>query len=136
MWGLFEEEKKERKEKEKQEEGNKEKKESCIKWALNTCPGNIGYGHCVDRDCHSCQQAVLMVFCFFLFSTFLTTSSTTVTNRLLGLMVKASASRTCGYFCGSSHTSAVNIGTPVAILQGALRNKVSAGTDWPGVSIL
>ena len=39
-------------------------------------------------------------------------------------------------FLGSSHTSALKIGTPVATLPGAWRYRVSAGTGWPGVSIL
>ena len=37
---------------------------------------------------------------------------------------------------GSSHTSDLKIGTPVAILPGAWRDRVSAGTGRPGVSIL
>ena len=41
-----------------------------------------------------------------------------------------------GIFSGSSHTSDLNIGTPVATLLGALRYRVSAGAGWPGVSIL
>ena len=41
-----------------------------------------------------------------------------------------------GIFLGSSHTSDSRIGTPVATLQGAWRYRVSAGTGWPGVSIL
>ena len=66
-------------------------------------------------------------------------------DRLVGLVVKASASRAEGPgfesrlrrdFSGSSHTSDLNIGTPVATLQGAWRYRVSAGTGWPGVSIL
>ena len=36
----------------------------------------------------------------------------------------------------SSHTSALKIGTPVPTLPGACRHRVSAGTGWPGVSIL
>ena len=60
-------------------------------------------------------------------------------------MVKASASRAedSGLesrlrrdFSGSSHTSDLKIGTPVATLPGAWRYRVSAGTGWPGVSIL
>ena len=60
-------------------------------------------------------------------------------------MVKASTSRVddpgsnpaCdGIFPGSSHTSDLKIGTPVATLLGAWRYRVSAGTGWPGVSIL
>ena len=41
-----------------------------------------------------------------------------------------------GIFSGSSHTSDLNIGTPVATLPGAWRYRVSAGTGLPGVSIL
>ena len=64
---------------------------------------------------------------------------------LVGLVVKASASgaedpgfesRLRRDFYGSSHTSDLKIGTPVATLQGAWRYRVSAGTCRPGVSIL
>ena len=41
-----------------------------------------------------------------------------------------------GIFSGSSHTSDLKIGTPVATLPGAWRYRVSTGTDRPGVSIL
>ena len=41
-----------------------------------------------------------------------------------------------GIFSGSSHTSDLKIGTPVATLPGAWRFRVSAGTGRPGVSIL
>ena len=60
-------------------------------------------------------------------------------------MVKASASRAedpglkpCLHqdFSGSSHTSDLESGTPVATLPGAWRYRVSAGTGRPGVSIL
>ena len=67
-------------------------------------------------------------------------------DRLLGLVVKASASRAdsipgsnpacAGIFPGSSHTSDLKIGTPVATLPGAWRYRVSTGTGWLGVSIL
>ena len=67
-------------------------------------------------------------------------------DRLVGLVVKASASRADDpgfesrlrrdFFSGSSHTSDLNIGTPVATLPSAWRYRVSAGTGWPGVSIL
>ena len=65
--------------------------------------------------------------------------------HLVGLVVKASASRADdpGFeshlrrdFSGSSHTSGLKIGTPVATLPGAWRYRVSAGIAWPGVSIL
>ena len=68
-----------------------------------------------------------------------------VAYRLVGLVVKASASgaedpgfesRLRRDFSGSSHTSDLNIGTPVATLPGAWRYRVSAGTGRPGVSIL
>ena len=58
-------------------------------------------------------------------------------------MVKASASgaedpgfesRLRRDFSGSSHTSDFKIGTPVAILPGAWRYRVSAGTGRPGVT--
>ena len=60
-------------------------------------------------------------------------------------MVKASASRAedPGFesrsrqiFSGSSQTSDLKTGTPVATLPGAWRYRVSAGTGRPGVSIL
>ena len=66
-------------------------------------------------------------------------------NRLAGLVVKASASgaedprfesRLRRDFSGLSHTSDLNIGTPVATLPGAWHYRVSAGTGRPGVSIL
>ena len=69
----------------------------------------------------------------------------TFTNRLVGLVVKASASRAedPGFesrlrwdFSGSSHTSDLKNGTPVATLPGAWRYRVSVGTGRPGVSIL
>ena len=62
-------------------------------------------------------------------------------NRLTGLVVKASASgaeesRLRQDFSGSSHTSDLKFGTPVATLPGAWHYRVSAGTGRPGVSIL
>ena len=64
--------------------------------------------------------------------------------RLVGQVVKASASRTAGPgvrfllapgVFGSNQTSDFKIGTPVVSLPGACYT-VSAGTGWPGVSIL
>ena len=66
-------------------------------------------------------------------------------DRLVGLVVKASASRTenpgsnpacTGIFPRSSRTSDLEIGTPVATLPGSWRYRVSAGTGWSSVSIL
>ena len=68
-----------------------------------------------------------------------------IQDRLLGLVVKTSGSRAedPGFesrlrrdFFGSSHTSDLKIGTPVATLPGAWSYRVSAGTGRPGVSIL
>ena len=39
-------------------------------------------------------------------------------------------------FSELSHTSDLKIGTPVATLPGAWRSRASAGTGWPGISIL
>ena len=69
----------------------------------------------------------------------------TCEDRLVGLVVKASASgaEVPGFqsclrrdFSGSSHTGDLKIGTLVATLSGAWRYRVSAGTGRPGVSIL
>ena len=66
-------------------------------------------------------------------------------HRLVGLVVRrppqerkvpGSNPACAGIFSGSSHTSDLNIGTPVASLPGAWRYRVSAGTGRPGVSIL
>ena len=63
----------------------------------------------------------------------------------VGLVVKESASRADdpgldsrlhrGSFSESSHTSDLESGTPVAILQGAWCSRVSDVTGWLGVSI-
>ena len=50
--------------------------------------------------------------------------------------VPGSNPASAGIFSGSSHTSDLNIGTPVATLPGAWRYRVSTGTGRPGVSIL
>ena len=65
---------------------------------------------------------------------------------LAGLVVKASASRATdpgfdfrlcqGDSSESSHTGDLKVGTPVATLPGAWRDRSSAGTCLPGVSIL
>ena len=39
-------------------------------------------------------------------------------------------------YSGSSHTSDLKIGTPVATLPGAWHYRISTGTGWPCVSIL
>ena len=66
-------------------------------------------------------------------------------DRLVGLVVRrpprerkipGSNTACAGIFSGSSHTSDLKIGTPVATLLGAWRYRVSTGTGRPGVSIL
>ena len=66
-------------------------------------------------------------------------------DRLVGLVVRrpprewkipGSNPACAGILSGSSHTSDLKIGTPVATLPGAWRSRVSAGTSRPGVSIL
>ena len=66
-------------------------------------------------------------------------------DRLVGLVVRRpprerkvpGSNPACdGIFSGSSHTSYLKIGTPVATLPGAWRYRVSTGTVRPGVSIL
>ena len=67
-------------------------------------------------------------------------------DRLVGLVVKATASREAhpefdfrlrlGDFSGSSHASDLNIGSPVATLPGAWSFWVRFWTGWPGVSVL
>ena len=85
-----------------------------------------------------CSQMLLtrLLFCCYCFF---------YHHRLVGLVVKASTSRAedpgfesrlLGGFPGSSHTSDLEIGTPVATLPGARRYRVSAGTGLSGVSIL
>ena len=66
-------------------------------------------------------------------------------DRLTGLVVRrpprerkipGSNPACAGIFFGSSYSSDLKIGTPVATLPGAWRYRVSAGTGQPGVSIL
>ena len=68
-----------------------------------------------------------------------------MSHRLVGLVVRrpprerkipGSNAACAGIFSGSSHTSDLKIGTPVATLPGTWRYRVSAGTGQPGVSIL
>ena len=66
-------------------------------------------------------------------------------DRIVGLVVRrpprerkipGSNPACAGTFSGSSHTSDLKFGTPVATKPGAWRCSVSAGTGRPGVSIL
>ena len=68
-----------------------------------------------------------------------------IPDRLVGLVVRrpprerkvpGSNPACAGIFSGSSHTSDLKIGAPLATLPGAWRSRVSAGTGRPGVSIL
>ena len=103
--------------------------------------------YCCGRRCFS---VVAMVFIspqlgIILNLTKNTKSSSALTDRLVGQVVRRpprerkvlGSNPVCdGIFSGSSHTSDLNIGTPVATLSGACRYRVSTGTGRPGVSIL
>ena len=80
-----------------------------------------------------------------LFPSFSVLSFRRLVDRLVGLVVgrplrerkiPGSNPACAGIFSGSSHTSDLKIGTPVATLPGPWRYRVSAGTGRPGVSIL
>ena len=82
----------------------------------------------------------------------MSSASSPAFDRLVGLVVKALAqwlrrpprewkipgsNPACAeIFLGSSHTSDLKIGTPVATLPGAWRCRISAGSGQPGVSVL
>ena len=51
-------------------------------------------------------------------------------------MIPGSNPACAGIFSGSSHAGDLKIGYQVATLPGAWRYRFSAGTGWPGVSIL
>ena len=91
------------------------------------CTQNSGFPN-PAKECTSCGASRVV---------------STLVHRLAGLVVKASASRAedPGFECrlrrdfsGSSHTSDLKNGTPVA--TPAWRYWISAGTGRPGVSIL
>ena len=74
-----------------------------------------------------------------------TSSEVLIVYRIIGQMVKASASRTAhpGFdsrlrrdLSGSSYASGLEIGAPVATLPGSWLYKVGTGTCWSAVSIL
>ena len=90
-----------------------------------------------------CSTGVLRQHCYQVIT--IPTPVPTFIHRLVGLVVKASASgatdpelesRLRRDFSGSSHTSDSKIGTPVATLPGAWHYRVSAGTGRPDVTIL
>ena len=96
-----------------------------------------------------CSQIFSGVFCFFVcwiffLSIFISLFSVSCTASLAQWLrrpprerkVPGSNPACAGIFSGSSHTSDLNIGTPVATLPGAWRYRVSAGTGRPGVSML
>ena len=62
--------------------------------------------------------------------------------RLVGLVVRhcLEAGRpefdSCLSFFGSSHTTDLKTGTPVAALPGSWHCRVSAGPGWPSVRVL
>ena len=104
----------------------------------------------VKRDNHQrtmfflCEFLKMFIISFFFFFCFVFCFLFLFLDRLFGLVVMASASgaedpgfQSClrRDFSGSSHTSDLKIGTPVATLPGAWHYRVSTGTGRPGVSI-
>ena len=84
-------------------------------------------------------------FVFWTYARIAVTAWHLALDRLVGLVVRRpprerkvpGSNPACdGIFSGSSHTSDLKFGTPVATLPGAWGYEVSAGTGWPGVSIL
>ena len=95
-----------------------------------------------DEDCLLWYRLERGVHLFFLFKFRLTS---TLIDRLVGLVVRrpprerkipGSNPACAGIFSGSSHTSDLKTGTPVATLPDAWRYMVSTGTGRPDVSIL
>ena len=92
------------------------------------------------------SSCLLFLSCFFSLSLLVHDQSsresigraTSGADRLVGLVVKAFASREedPGLASGSSHTSDLRDGTPVATLPCVSCYRGNAGTGWPGVSIL
>ena len=93
------------------------------------------------------EHAHSVPHCYFLFrSEWFSESVPAVPDLLVVLVVMASASRVAEPrfdsclrrwdSSGSSHTSDLKTGTPVATLPGAWCYRVSAGTGWPGVTTL
>ena len=109
-------------------------------FAVSTqCVVRCQYTVCGPLSVHSVWSTVstqCLVRCQY------TVSDLQLLDRLVGLVVKTSASRAedSGFesrlrldFSGSNHYSDSKIGTPVATLPGAWRYRVSAGTGCPGV---
>ena len=106
------------------------------------CPGSLGG---FKQANNILQEVCWLVGCFTCHQPGVSQGRTCLDNRHVGQVVKAFASGTedPGFesllrrdFFGSSHSSDLRIGSPVATLPGAWRCRVSAGTGRPGVSIL
>ena len=98
-----------------------------VKESFNTPNAPLAMTHSV-RDLYA-LQALRYVFCGH--------------HRLVGQEAPASRAEDPGVrfplplrgFSGSSHTSGLKFGTPVATLPGAWRCSVSAGTGRPGTGV-
>ena len=88
--------------------------------------------HCcsVLKKKSSSQQIILCFPCFW--------PPSWPSGKVSASRVENPRFKSCSHrdFLGSSHTSDLKIGTPVATLPGAWHCRVSAGTGRPGVSIL
>ena len=99
------------------------------------CPTNFlsGFRHSDTRDSEAIGTLVVIVTSWLLLF-----SSSLVVYCLLGLVVKASVSRSgidsrlrLADFSRLSQTSDFKLGTPAATLPGVWCYRVSAGTGWP-----
>ena len=110
----------------------------CLKWKWAFCV-------CLAHLSNLCWRLLWYLDFLLLTDSVLCPLVSKAVDRLVGLVVRRLPRErkilgwnpACGgIFLGSSHTSDLNIGTPVATLPGAWRYRVSARTGRPGVSIL
>ena len=87
---------------------------------------------CVSVSGSHCLFGFVVVVCFVLTASF----GLVVRRPPRERKIPGSNPACAGIFWGSSHTSDLKIGTPVASLPGAWRYRVSTGTGRPGVNIL
>ena len=109
----------------------------------SAAPGVLTFAPC-SRWSINHLQPLAIALCSWLLWPF-QTSWSLEPDRLAGLVVRhlprewkipGSNPACAGIFSGSSHTSDLKTGTPVATLPGAWHYRVSTGTGRPGVSIL
>ena len=111
-----------------------------LRASTQACTVSSSLGHALDL-----ASFTVCVFSGSSSEVFLVYSGFLPSDHLFGLVVKASTSRADDPGFESrwrrdisrlSHTCDLNIGTPVATMTCVWLYRVSAGTGWPGVSIL